>query len=178
MSAGSCACSPSCRSTRSPGWKRCEGAEINEAKKVLATEATALAHGREAAEAAAETARQAFEEGAAAETLPTHHVPEAQLAAGIPLLQLLTATGLVASNGEARRLIQQNGVRLNDEVVAQEGKVGLADLRDGAAKLSVGKKRHWLIKPESGHAGGVTKPTRGRWFAASRACEIALLRYI
>ena len=124
-----------------------QGAEINEAKKVLATQATALAHGHAAAAAAAETARQAFEEGAAADSLPTHYVPETQLEAGIPLLHLLTATGLVASNSEGRRLIQQNGIRLNDEIVTQEATVRISDLRDGAAKLSVGKKKHWLVKP-------------------------------
>ncbi len=124
-----------------------KGAEINEAKKKLATEATTLAHGREAAAAAEETARQAFEEGAAADSLPTHYVTQEQFSTGVPLLQLMVATGLAASNSEGRRLIQQNGVRLNDAVVAQEGMLSLADLRDGAAKLSVGKKKHWLIKP-------------------------------
>jgi len=124
------------------------GAEINEAKKLLATEATALMHGRAAAETAAETARRAFEEGVAAADLPTHYVAPDALRSGVPLLQLLTATGLVSSNGEARRLIQQRGVRLNDVVVTHEAlPVREPDLRDGAAKLSVGKKKHWLIRP-------------------------------
>ena len=119
------------------------GAEINEAKKVLATEATALLHGRAAAEQAAETARKAFEEGAAAETLPsiTHALPA-------PLADLLVAAKLVASKGEARRLVAQNGVRLNDEPVADAVRpVTDADLRDGAAKLSLGRKKHVLVRP-------------------------------
>jgi tyrosyl-tRNA synthetase len=119
------------------------GAEINEAKKLLATEATALLHGRAAAEAAAETARRAFEQGEAAETLPSllHPLPA-------PLADLLVAAKLVASKGEARRLVAQNGVRLNDAPVGDPQQVvGVADLRDGAAKLSLGRKRHVLVRP-------------------------------
>ncbi len=119
------------------------GAEINEAKKVLATEACALLHGRAAAEAAAETARRAFEEGAAAEDLPsiTHALPAS-------LADLLVAAKLCASKGEARRLVAQNGVRLNDAAVADaNAAVTEADLRDGAAKLSLGRKRHVLVRP-------------------------------
>jgi len=123
------------------------GAEINEAKKILATEVTALAHGRDAALQAGETARRTFEEGAAAETLPTITVPAAELAAGIPFFQLLVQAGLAASNGEARRLVKGGGARLNDGAVDDEfRKVGEADLRDGAVKLSAGKKRHVLVK--------------------------------
>jgi len=118
------------------------GAEVNEAKKVLATEACALLHGREAAEAAAETARRTFEEGVAAETLPSH---VAALPAGI--VDLLAEAKLVASKGEARRLIAQNGVRLNDAPVTDPAaQVTQADLRDGAAKLSLGRKRHLLVR--------------------------------
>lgn len=119
------------------------GAEVNEAKKVLATEATALLHGREAAETAAETARRAFEQGEAAETLPT-------LAATLPaaIIDLLAEAGFVQSKGEARRLIRQNGVRLNDEPVTEETRaVTQDDLRDGVAKLSAGRKRHLLVRP-------------------------------
>ena len=124
------------------------GREVNEAKKVLATEATALAHGRGAAEEAAETARQAFEEGAAADTLPTHTVPAADLQAGIPAFRLFAESGLAASFGEARRLIRQGGARVNDEPVADEARVvGAADLRDGAVKLSAGRKQHRLVRP-------------------------------
>jgi tyrosyl-tRNA synthetase len=125
-----------------------QGADINEAKKTLATAATALAHGRAAAEIAAETARRTFEEGAAAETLPTQTVEAAQLAAGIPLIRLLAESGLAASNGEARRLIRGGGARVNDAAITDEAAtVSSADLRDGAVKLSAGRKQHRLIKP-------------------------------
>lgn len=119
-----------------------QGSEVNEAKKVLATEATALLHGRDAAQNAAETARRAFEEGAAAETLPT-------ITAALPaaFVDLAVQAGLAASKGEARRLIAQNGLRLNDEVVGDVARsVTAADLRDGAAKLSAGRKRHVLVR--------------------------------
>jgi tyrosyl-tRNA synthetase len=123
------------------------GAEINEAKKILATEATALCHGREAADAAAETARRAFEEGEAAEDLPSIDVPDGELAAGIPAFRLFTLAGLAASNGEARRLIRSGGARVNDAAVADEALViSTADLRDGAIKLSSGRKQHRLIR--------------------------------
>ncbi len=119
------------------------GAEINEAKKVLATEATAILHGRAAAEAAAETARRAFEQGEAAETLPSL---TATLPAGI--IDLLAEAKLVASKGEARRLMAQGGVRLNDAPVSDVAAVvTAADLRDGAAKLSLGRKKHLLVRP-------------------------------
>ena len=124
------------------------GAAVNEAKKVLATEATALAHGRAIAEQAAETARQAFEEGVAAETLPTHEVLAAELAGGIAVIRLLVDSGLAASNGEARRLIRGGGARLNDAAVMDEAAaVSASDLRDGALKLSAGRKQHRLIRP-------------------------------
>ncbi|MBU8542628.1 MULTISPECIES: tyrosine--tRNA ligase [Roseomonadaceae] len=119
------------------------GAEINEAKKVLATEATALLHGRPAAETAAETARRAFEQGEAAETLPSH-------ATALPaaVVDILAEAKFVASKGEARRLIAQGGIRLNDTAVADPAQaVTVADLRDGAAKLSLGRKRHLLVRP-------------------------------
>jgi tyrosyl-tRNA synthetase len=122
------------------------GAEINEAKKILATETTALLHGREAAEAAAETARATFEAGTAAETLPTHLVAAAELEAGIPVWRLLAEAGLAASNGEARRLIRGGGARVNDAVVDEARLITVTDLRDGALKLSAGKKQHRLIK--------------------------------
>ena len=127
-----------------------DGAEINEAKKILATEATALCHGREAAEAAAETARRAFEEGAAVDTLPTVTVPGASLAEGIPAFALLVQAGMAATNGEARRLIRGGGAKLNDVAFTEEAQmVTAADLRDGALKLSAGRKQHKLIKPEA-----------------------------
>jgi len=123
------------------------GAGINEAKKLLATEATALAHGREAAEATAETARRAFEEGVAAETLPTHFVAATDLAAGIAAIRLFADSGLAMSLGEARRLIRGGGARVNDVPLTDEAAmVGDADLRDGAVKLSAGRKQHRLIR--------------------------------
>jgi len=126
-----------------------EGAGINEAKKVLANEATRLAHGEAAAAEAAETARRTFEEGAAADTLPTVGIPAAELEAGIPAFALFARTNLAASNGEARRLIKGGGAKVNDKAVANEAQViGNADLIDGQIKLTAGKKRHLLVKPE------------------------------
>ncbi|WP_150287756.1 tyrosine--tRNA ligase [Rhabdaerophilum calidifontis] len=125
------------------------GAEINEAKKVLATEATALMHGREAAEAAAETARRTFEEGRAASDLPGIDVPAAELATGLGVLAAFVRAGLVASNGEARRQVQAGGLRVNDRVVTDPARVlTAADATEaGAIKLSFGKKKHVLIRP-------------------------------
>ena len=125
------------------------GSEINEAKKVLATEATAIVHGREAAEQSAETARKTFEEGTLADTLPTIEVSGSELQAGIGLLTLLVRAGLAASNGEARRHVQGGAVRLNDLPVQDERRsVTATDVTsDGVAKLSVGKKKHVLVRP-------------------------------
>lgn len=124
-----------------------QGAEINEAKKILATEATALVRGREAAEAAAETARKTFEQGALGDDLPVVLVPAAELAAGIGVLALFVRAGLVASNGEARRQVQGGGLKLNDETVTDaQATVTDAALRDGVAKLSFGRKKHVLVK--------------------------------
>jgi tyrosyl-tRNA synthetase len=124
------------------------GFEINEAKKVLATEVTAMLHGRAAAEEAAETARRTFEEGALAENLPTIELPRAQLESGIGILSLFVTAGLAASNGEARRHVQGGAVRLNDQPVRDDRLVVTAsDLTaDGVAKLSLGKKRHVLVR--------------------------------
>jgi tyrosyl-tRNA synthetase len=122
-------------------------AEINEAKKLLATEATRLAHGTDAAAAAAETARRAFEHGEAADTLPGVDVPRGELEAGIPAFRLFTIAGLAASNGEARRLIRGGGARINDVPVTDEGRaVTAADLHDNAIKLSAGRKQHRLVR--------------------------------
>jgi tyrosyl-tRNA synthetase len=125
-----------------------EGAEINDAKKVLAFEATKLCHGRAAAEAAAETARRVFEEGSLGEELPTTEIARAQLEMGEPLIQLLQATGLVASLGEGRRQIRQGAVRVNDVPVKDElRQLTIADLNQNAvAKISLGKKRHALVR--------------------------------
>ncbi|WP_428536754.1 tyrosine--tRNA ligase [Rhodopila sp.] len=125
------------------------GVEINEAKKILATEATALAHGRAAAAQAGETARSAFEDGQAASSLPSVVVAAAELAAGIPAFRLFALSGLAASNAEARRLIRGGGARVNDIAVTEEGTlVGADALRDGAIKLSAGRKQHRLVRPE------------------------------
>jgi tyrosyl-tRNA synthetase len=124
-----------------------DGAEINEAKKILATEATALCHGGKAAEAAAATARQTFEQGGTAEDLPSITVPEAELRDSIPAFALFVRAGLAASNGEARRLIRGGGARLNDAPITDEARpVTQADLRDGALKLSAGRKQHRLVR--------------------------------
>jgi tyrosyl-tRNA synthetase len=125
------------------------GNEINEAKKVLATEVTAIVHGRAAAEQAAATAANTFEAGGIDLSLPTTEVGGPALAEGIGILNALVAAGLAGSNGEARRHIQSGAVRVND-VVVEDDKLNLgtdALLAEGVIKLSVGKKRHALIKP-------------------------------
>jgi tyrosyl-tRNA synthetase len=127
-----------------------KGQELNEAKKILATEATALLHGRASAEEAAATARATFEEGALSKTLPTVEVPLAELAKGIGVLSAFAEkTGLVASNSEARRQIKGGGLRVNDHAVKDEQMV-LSDAnlsKEGVIKLSLGKKRHVLLRP-------------------------------
>ena len=120
-----------------------QGGELNDAKKTLATEATAMLHGREAANEVAETARRTFEEGASAEGLPTITI---KLPEGI--LNLAVASGLAASNSEARKLIANNGLKLNDAAISDPKMiVDQSALRDGVMKLSAGKKKHVLIKP-------------------------------
>jgi tyrosyl-tRNA synthetase len=126
-----------------------KGQEVNEAKKVLATEATALVHGRAAADNAAETARRTFEEGALAETLPTVDIARAELEGGLGVLAAFVKAGQVASNGEARRQIKNGGLRVNDDAVTDE-KMMLTPAHltpQGVIKLSLGKKRHVLLKP-------------------------------
>ncbi len=125
-----------------------QDAEINEAKKVLATEATAMVHGRAAAGVAAETARRTFEDGELAETLPTVEIARADMA-NLGVLTAFVRAGLVASNGEARRQIKGGGLRVNDDAVTDERMVlSPAVLTpEGVIKLSLGKKRHVLIKP-------------------------------
>jgi len=124
-------------------------AEINDAKIVLATEATALAHGRDAAEEAAETARTVFAAGGTGESLPQVAVPRDALERGLPAFELFARAGLASSNGEARRLIKGGGARINDQVVTAELQpVSLADLDpQGVIKLSAGRKRHALVRP-------------------------------
>ncbi|MBX3536209.1 MAG: tyrosine--tRNA ligase [Chelatococcus sp.] len=124
------------------------GNEINEAKKVLATEVTAIVHGRATAEAAAETARKTFEEGALADTLPSVDLPPGSLAAGLGVLNAAVTAGLVASTGEARRQIKGGGLRINDTTVTDERAVlTAADLTgDGVIKISLGRKKHVLLR--------------------------------
>ena len=126
-----------------------EGSELNEAKKVLATEATALVHGRDAAEDAAQTAQKTFEQGQMAQGLPTIEVPAEDLGAGIGILSAFVMAGLVKTNGEARRHVRGGGARVNDEPVKDEKSSLSSDhlTKDGVIKLSIGKKRHVLLKP-------------------------------
>ena len=125
------------------------GAEINDAKKTLATAATALCHGQAAADEAAATAKSTFEQHGAAAGLPTVAIPKAELEAGLALFALVAKAGLADSNSAARKLIQGNGVKLNDAPVTDEKRVvSLKDANaEGAIKLSAGKKRHVLVKP-------------------------------
>ena len=126
-----------------------KGAEINEAKKTLASEATRLLHGDAAAEAAAKTARETFEEGTLAASLPTVEMPRAEFEAGLGVLSAFVRAGLVASNGEARRQIKGGGLRLNDVAITDErAMLRASDLSpEGVAKLSLGRKRHVLLRP-------------------------------
>ncbi len=125
------------------------GAEINDAKKILATAATALCRGEAAAKAAEQTALKTFEQGALGEDLPSIEIERAELDAGLPAFELFRRSGLAASGGEARRLIKGGGARLNDQKVADEAQsISSADLNEeGVIKLSAGKKRHALVKP-------------------------------
>ena len=122
------------------------GSELNEAKKLLANEATALLHGKLAAEQAAETARRTFEDGASAAGLPTITL---DLRVGVGLLQANVAAGFASSNGEARRSVQGGAVRVNDVPVSDDKMMlNLTHLNsDGVIKLSMGRKKHVLVKP-------------------------------
>jgi tyrosyl-tRNA synthetase len=126
-----------------------DGAEINEAKKVLANATTTMLHGPEAAASAAEAARTAFEQGGVSADLPTIETPRADLEAGVPLANLATDAGLASSRGEARRLAQGGGLRLNDvQVTDGQRLVTLADIAaDGFIKLAAGKKKIVLVLP-------------------------------
>ena len=129
--------------------ERLEGSEINEAKIVLANEVTAMCHGATAAAAAAETARQTFQEGGAGDDLPKINITRARLTDGVPLYEILREVGLAKSNGEARRLIKGGGGRVNDSVVNEElAAITLSDVNDdGVIKLSAGRKRHAIVIP-------------------------------
>jgi tyrosyl-tRNA synthetase len=126
-----------------------QGQEINEAKKVLATEATALVHGRQAAEQSSDTSRKTFEEGSFAGALPSVEIAQAELIPGLGVLSAFVKAGLVSSNGDARRQVKAGGLKVNDTTVSDE-KMSLTakDLTpEGAIKLSLGKKKHVLLKP-------------------------------
>jgi len=128
--------------------EKLQGAEINDAKKVLATEATALLHGRDEALKAEEAARATFEQGARSENLPTILIPRAEFAQ-LRVAAALAKAGLVASNGEGKRAIQQKAVSVNDALITDEAAaLSDSDLIDGAVKLSFGKKKHALLKVE------------------------------
>jgi len=125
------------------------GSELNEAKKILATEVTAIVHGREAADASAATASATFEAGVIDLSLPTVEIAQSDLASGIGLLNALVTAGLAGSNGEARRHVQSGAVRINDEATSDDRTTlgTAAVLAEGVIKLSVGKKKHALLKP-------------------------------
>ena len=127
------------------------GPGINEAKKRLATEVTALVRGRAAADTAAETARRTFEEGALAENLPTVAISAAELSAGIGVLTAFITAGLVASTSDARRQVKGGGLKVNDAAVTDErATLTSANLTpEGVIKLSLGRKRHILLKPSA-----------------------------
>ncbi|EJF75893.1 tyrosine--tRNA ligase [Bartonella alsatica] len=126
-----------------------QGSEINEAKKILATEITAMLHGRSLADAAAETARKTFEEKTLGENLPTVELNATKLKVGVGLLNLLVQAGLAKSNSEARRHVQGGGVRVNDKIIKDETRLIIEEdvNADGIIKLSFGKKKHILLKP-------------------------------
>jgi tyrosyl-tRNA synthetase len=125
------------------------GQELNEAKKVLATEATALLHGRAAAEEAAETARNTFEQGTLSENLPTVEIARGEIDSGLGVLTAFIKAGLVPSTSEARRQIKSGGLKVNDAPVTDEKMLltPKAITPEGVIKLSLGKKRHVLLKP-------------------------------
>ncbi|WP_343559503.1 tyrosine--tRNA ligase [Kiloniella sp. b19] len=129
--------------------EKLEGAEINEAKKILATEVTKLAHGEAKALEAQETARKAFEERSLGADLPSMDFDRSKLEEGQPFFVMLKETGLCPSSSEARKLIKGGGARINDEQVREDNRVvTLADLNaEGSIKLSAGKKRHMLVRP-------------------------------
>ncbi len=127
-----------------------EGVELNEAKKVLATEVTSLVHGRLLAEQAAETARKTFEEGTTASDLPSVSVPVSELNAGTGLLGLMVLAGLAGSNGEARRHIKGGAVKVNDTTVQDKSLIIDSSFlnEQNLVKLSFGKKKNVLVRPQ------------------------------
>ncbi len=126
-----------------------EGSEINEAKKILATQATTMLHGREAAEKAALTAQKIFETGTIGGDLPSVTIPKNQLNDGAPLLEQFIATGLCASKGEGRRHIKAGALKINNQAIREERPLNPDDIQDGVIKLSIGKKKHALVRLEA-----------------------------
>jgi tyrosyl-tRNA synthetase len=126
-----------------------KGQEINEAKKVLANEATALLHGKDAAAKAADTAKTTFEEGGLSQSLPTVKVTRAEFESQFGVLAAFVKAGLVASTSEARRQIKGGGLKVNDETVTDEKMTLSAKTLtpEGVVKLSLGRKKHVLLKP-------------------------------
>lgn len=122
-----------------------EGVEINEAKIILANEVTTLLHGRDAATAAEATAREVFEKGGTGDDLPTLALTKDELGEGISIVQLLVRSGLAGSGKEAKRLISENGAKMNDAPLTDAGLFLTADLLAEPIKLSAGKKRHALV---------------------------------
>jgi len=123
-----------------------KGNELNEAKKILADEATKLCHSDEAAKQARATAEKTFEQGVTSASLPTVEISKAELEAGIPAFKLFSMSGLVKSGGEAKRLIRGGGAKINDETVSDENQiVGISSAKDGVIKVSAGKKKHVLV---------------------------------
>ena len=149
-----------------------KGQELNEAKKVLATEATAILHGREAADQAAETARRTFEEGALAETLPSVEIARARLEAGLGVLAAFVEAGLVSSNGEARRHIKGGGLRVNDVTVADE------KMTADAGASHAGRRHQALARTKAPRPAqaGVTGPGR-RAASRDRVRRVLLLEF-
>ncbi|MBL4620179.1 MAG: tyrosine--tRNA ligase [Marinicaulis sp.] len=123
-----------------------EGAEINDAKKILATEATALLHGRDAATRAAATAQETFEKGGLGGDLPTIEMQSDAISKGVSMIDQFLAAGLCASKGEARRHIKAGALKINDEAVREERSFAANDIRDGVIKISIGKKKHAIIR--------------------------------
>jgi len=123
-----------------------EGSEINAAKIILANEVTTLLHGPEAAKTAEATAREVFEKGGVGDDLPTLTLTTDDLGDGISIVQLIVKSGLAKSGKEAKRLINENGAKLNDEALTDAGMMINATTLSDPIKLSAGKKRHALVR--------------------------------
>jgi tyrosyl-tRNA synthetase len=128
--------------------EKLEGAEINEAKKILANEATKLCHGDRAAKQAAETAKKTFEEGGIGQDIPVFNITQSELGKGLPAYDLIRQAGLAASGGDAKRLIRGGGARVNDRKIEDENELISLTAFDGEGtlKLSAGRKKHVLVK--------------------------------